>query len=101
MKETLKQILKDYLDTQENWVTKGQLGLIAEQHGYLPEGCGRELRKMAESTLLHQPEILVDYYKGKRKQLLSRYAHIGTTTPQIKKPRVEIRNGIAYLMSID
>lgn len=81
---TLKKILLDYLNTQENWVTKGQLGLIAEQNGYLPESCGRHLRKMAE-----EKEILVSYYKGKRNQTLSRYARLGELPP-IPKQKVEL-----------
>jgi len=41
---TLKQILLDHLNKTEGYVTKGQLGLIAEQNGYLPEGAGRACR---------------------------------------------------------
>lgn len=101
MKTSLKNILLDYINAEDTFVSKGQLGLIAEQHGYFPESVGRLLRSMAESTLLHKPEIEVSYYKGKRKQLLSRYGRIGTVTPQIKKPRMVERNGVMYIIGID
>ena len=86
MKEpSLKQILLDYINKTKGYITKGQLGLIAEQNGYLPEGAGRILRKMAE-----EEKILVDYYKGKRNQTLSRYARLGGPKPLPSKPKVEI-----------
>lgn len=79
---TLKQILLATLNVSEGWVSKGTLGLVAEQNGYLPESVGRHLRKMAELN-----EIQVSYYKGKRNQKLSRYAKLNTPTPQ--KPKYE------------
>lgn len=82
---SLKQILLDYLNKQENWVTKGELGIVAEKAGYLPESCGRHLRKMAEDK-----EILVSYYQGKRKQKLSRYARLDTPQPKLEIRKVEI-----------
>ncbi len=69
MKTTLKQILLTHLNHSSGWVTKGELGMIAEREGYLPESVGRLLRVMAELG-----ECKVSYYKSKRKQLLSRYA---------------------------
>lgn len=89
---TLKQILLDYLNETQGWVTKGQLGLITEQAGYLPESCGRHLRKMAEDK-----EIDVSYYKGKRNQKLSRYARLGEAKPIPAKPIIRIENGIAIM----
>lgn len=76
---SLKQILLDHLNKTEGYVTKGQLGLIAEQEGYLPESVGRHLRHMAEHN-----EILADYYKGKRNQKLVRYARLGEEVKPIK-----------------
>ena len=86
---TLKQILLDYLNKTEGYVTKGQLGLVAEQHGFLPEGAGRVLRKLAEKRPDHEPEILVDYYQGRRKQTLSKYARLNT--PKVIKPKIELK----------
>ncbi len=85
MKTTLKQILKEHLAHSSNWVTKGELGMIAEREGYLPESVGRLLRIMAELG-----EIKVSYYQGKRKQQLSRYAHNDVEEPIkiINKPTI-------------
>ena len=83
--KSLKQILLNHLNQTQGWVTKGQLGLIAEQEGYLPESSGRHLRFMAEHN-----EILVDYYKGKRNQKLARYARLGEQKPIPVKPKVEL-----------
>lgn len=91
MKITLEKILLDYINTQEGWITKGQLGLISEREGYLPESCGRHLRKLAEKK-----EILRSYYKGKRGQKLVRYAKLDTKPEP--KPSIIIRDGIAYLL---
>lgn len=88
MKTTLKTILLEYLNANDGWVSKGQLGLIAEQSGYLPESCGRHLRKMAKLG-----EIQVSYYKGKRKQQLSRYARLDIPKPIINKPVFKEVNG--------
>lgn len=97
MKElSLKQILLNFLNENEGWHSKGELGIITEKEGYLPESCGRHLRDMAEHN-----EILVSYYQGKRKQKLARYAKLNTEIIKIKKPRVEIRDGKAFLISID
>ena len=100
MEKTLKQILLDEINQTEGWLTKGQLGLVAERAGYLPESCGRHLRFMAGGATKkypnHTPEILVSYYKGKRKQKLSRYARLGEVVkPQ--KPIIEIIGNIAYI----
>ncbi len=86
---TLKQILLNHLNSQENWVTKGELGLVAEKNGYLPESVGRHLRSMAEKRIDHEPEILVSYYQGKRKQKLSRYARLGVMKLIVSKPKYE------------
>ncbi len=96
---TLKQILLNHLNSQENWVTKGELGLVAEKNGYLPESVGRHLRSMAEKRIDHEPEILVSYYQGKRKQKLSRYARPGELKALPPKPKlVEIeRDGIRMM----
>ena len=91
MKEpTLKQILLDHINKTEGWITKGKLGVVAEEEGYLPESCGRHLRAMAESKIDHEPEILVSYYKGKRNQKLSRYARLGEEKPKPKIAKYEI-----------
>lgn len=88
MKNSLKTILLDYLNTHEGWITKGQLGLVAEQAGYLPESCGRHLRKMAELG-----ECQVSYYQGKRNQKLSRYASLSV---KATKPTIQLveREGV-------
>lgn len=89
--ETLKSILLNYINSQENWITKGELGIITEKAGYLPESCGRHLRFMAGGATKkypnHIPEILVSYYKGKRGQILSRYSKLGTAKPIPQKPQ--------------
>lgn len=82
---TLKQILLDYINSTQGWITKGELGIITEKAGYLPESCGRHLRFMAGGATNkypnHIPEIFVSYYKGKRGQKLSRYARLGEPAP--------------------
>ena len=83
MKETLKQLLLEEINKTQGYVSKGQLHLFAENQGYSPEGAGRELRKLAKEN-----KVLVDYYIGKRKQQLARYARLDTPKPQ--KPKVEI-----------
>lgn len=92
MKETLKQILLDKINKTEGYITKGQLYLAAEQEEYSPENAGRTLRLLAE-----EEKISVDYYKGKRGQTLAKYARLDT--PKVVKPKIEVRNGIAYLIN--
>lgn len=89
---SLKTILLDYINSQEGWVSKGQLALIAENEGYLGETAGRCLRTLAEDKL-----ILVDYYKSKRNVELARYAKIGSTKPLPIKPKIEVINGVAIM----
>ena len=103
MKEpSLKQILLEEINKTDGWLTKGNLGLVAEKAGYLPESCGRHLRFMAGGATKrypnHTPEILVSYYKGKRKQNLSRYARLGEQKVLPKKPQIIVRDGIAYMI---
>ena len=99
MKEpSLKQILLEEINKTEGWLTKGTLGLVAEKAGYLPESCGRHLRAMAERRPDHEPEILVDYYQGKRKQRLSKYARLGEQKVLPKKPQIIVRDGVAYMI---
>lgn len=82
---SLKTILLDHLQETQGWTTKGQLGLITEQAGYLPESCGRILRSAEE-----EGKILVSYYQGKRRQKLARYAKLNTEKPLPPKAQVEI-----------
>lgn len=84
MKETLKQLLLDEINKTEGYISKGQLHLFAENQGYSPEGAGRILRIMAK-----EGKILVDYYVGKRKQQLARYARLGEPKPLPSKPKYE------------
>jgi len=91
MKElSLKQILLNHLNSTSGWVSKGELGIVTEREGYLPESCGRHLREMAEKG-----EINVSYYKGKRNQTLARYSRLGELPPVPSKPQViiEMVNG--------
>lgn len=98
MKEkSLRTILLEEINKTPNWLSKGELGMIAERAGYLPESCGRHLRNMAELRPDHEPEIQVSYYQGKRKQKLSRYARLGEQKPIPKRPTITIINGIAVL----
>lgn len=78
--ETLKEILYNYINEAEGWVTKGQLFLLAEQNGYSPENGGRRARE-----LVNEGKIQVSYYTGKKHQKLARYAKIGERQ-QIYKP---------------
>ncbi len=97
-KETLKQLLLEEINKTQGYISKGQLHLFAENQGYSPEGAGRELRKLAK-----EGKVLVDYYTGKRKQQLARYARLGEQPPIPQKPqyRIEERNGftVAVLVS--
>lgn len=92
MEKSLKQILLDEINATQGWLTKGQLFLISEQNGYSPENGGRRVRELAR-----EEKILVDYYKGKKHQKLARYARIGELKPIPQKPKVVVRDGIAYL----
>lgn len=86
MKEpSLKEILLDYINKTEGYITKSQLALIAEQEGFLGETAGRCLRTLAEDK-----EILVDYYKSKRNIELARYARLNTPKPIVSKPKIAI-----------
>ncbi|MGI9118445.1 MAG: hypothetical protein ACR2IQ_02760 [Minisyncoccia bacterium] len=78
----MKEILLKYLNEHEGWHKKVNLYLVADNEDYSPESAGRALRTLAEDN-----EILVDYYKGKRKQKLARYSRNGT--PVIKSKRIE------------
>lgn len=93
-KETLKQLLLEEINKTQGYISKGQLHLFAENQGYSPEGAGRLLRIMAgygyKNHPEHIPEIDVDYYVGKRKQKLARYARLGEQPPVPQKPRVEL-----------
>lgn len=92
MSNSLKQILLNYINSQDTWVSKGSLYFIAEQEEYSMENVGRRLRELAE-----EGKILVSYYLGKRNQELSRYSRLGTAQKVPEKQKVEIVNGIAYL----
>jgi DNA-binding transcriptional regulator PaaX len=70
-KITLKTALKNYLDTREGWIIKGDLAKYAESLGFYGETAGRILRKMHEEGL-----ILTDYEQGKRSRELVWYKHI-------------------------
>lgn len=83
--DTLKNILYNEVLNTTGWITKGQLALVAEQHGYSIENGGRRLRELAE-----EEKILVDYYKGQKGQKLARYAKIGEAK-LIAKKVVEIK----------
>lgn len=94
MKEiSLKQIILNEINNSEGWKTKGFIYDISEQEGYSPETGARCARELAE-----EGKILVSYYKSKRNKDLARYARLGESIPIPKKPRIEIRNGIAYMV---
>lgn len=67
--DTLAYHLYQFLIKNEGWHNKYDLYGIAHREEYSLEGAGRALRKMAENKI-----ILVDYYKGKRKQKLAKYS---------------------------
>lgn len=92
--KTCRQVLIEYINSSENWSKKAELYLVAED--WLAETVGRALRLLEEEHLIQK-----GYYDGKYAKGLVKYARLNIVTPQIKKPRVEIRNGVAYMMSID
>lgn len=82
MRKTCKNDILEYLNLQPGWVSKGE---ICEQiQGYLPETIGRACRDLAE-----EGKIQVDYYKGKKKQKLARYAANNTPPPKKLVKEVE------------
>ena len=84
MKEQLLKYLKEH---NGQWFKKVELYVLADELGYSPETCGRELRKLAE-----EKQIKVGYYDGKYAKNLAKYAY----NPEIKKRIIEIINGKAY-----
>lgn len=96
MSQSLIDKIENFINAQENWVTKGQIYDLCEQEGYSPENGARRCRELAE-----EGKIITDTYKSNRGTNLVRYAKVGEVKPIIIKPRIEIRNGQAYMMSID
>src|ERR1035437_297902 len=84
--ETLKQILLEEINKTQGWTGKAMFYLLAKQHEYSPENCGRRLRELAE-----EGKIQADTYKGKRHQTLARYARIGTDKPIPQKPIITFK----------
>lgn len=85
--ETLKDILLEQINATQGYISKGSLYLYGEQEQYSPESVGRCLRNLEKKG-----EIQVDYYTGKRKQKLARYARLGESKPVPQKPKIEIIN---------
>lgn len=97
MKDDLKNRIISYLNYRNEWIPKQELvDAIKGQYDALKEGIttdyiGRALRKMAEHG-----EINHDFYKGKKKQKLSKYAP-SSKEKEVKKKdvyKIELRNGI-------
>lgn len=92
MDTSLKQLLLNKINSTEGWLSKGSLYVIAEQEEYSPENVGRRLRELEE-----EGKIIVDYYKGKRNQTLARYAKLGENKPIPQKPKIIIKDGVAFM----
>jgi hypothetical protein len=82
---SLKQILLDYINATDGWLSKGQLALVAENEGFLGETAGRALRTLAE-----EQTIQVSYYKSKRNIELARYSRLGEKIPLPVKPNIQL-----------
>lgn len=91
----MKDKILEYINSQSDWVSKGQIYDLCEIEGYSPETGARICRDLAEKGI-----IQVSYYKSKRNIDLARYARIGTETPKIIKPTFEekIINGLRVMV---
>lgn len=84
MKNTLKSIIKKYLENKTGeWIKKVDLYKVGDEHEFSPESTARCLRSLAE-----EGSIQVEYYKGKRKQKLAKYSALPITQKPL--PTVKI-----------
>lgn len=82
----MKKILLDYLKAHNGeWFKKVSLYILADENGYSPESCGRELRALEE-----EGKIQKQFYSGKYASNLVKYSY-GAIPEKVKK--VIIING--------
>ena len=83
----MKKILLNYLKLHEGeWFKKVHLYVLADENGYSPETCGRELRALEE-----EGKINVSFYDGKYTSNLVKYSY---NPPKEKVRTVKIINNV-------
>ena len=82
--KTCKEVVLAYINSQDNWITKGQIYMVAQEAEFSPESGAREARRLAEHN-----EIQKSSYDGKYAKGLVRYAKL--TIPKVTKPKIEIQ----------
>ncbi len=81
----LRKELENYLNSQEGFIKKVHIFVVADGWGFSPETCGRALRQLAE-----EGKIQVSYYDGKWAKNLAMYARKGEVQVKPKVQLVEI-----------
>lgn len=89
--KSCREVVLEYINSTQGWIKKADIYGIAED--WLAETVGRACRDLEEENLIQK-----SYYDGKYAKNLVRYARIGESIPIPKKPIIEIRNGIAYMI---
>lgn len=87
-KDTLAWHLYNWLKAHQGWQEKWEMYVVVGREEFSPDSASRELRRMAQHGI-----IKVDYYKGKRKQKLSKYS-VGEIINNRPKVIIEIVDGL-------
>jgi len=83
----MKKLLLNYLISHSGeWFKKVHLYVLADENGYSPESCGRELRALEE-----EGKIEKQFYDGKYVSNLVKYSY---NPPPEKKVKFIEENGI-------